>query len=301
MEWLDMLGKARLLVEMAFTALAFLTALMGIYIFLITKSKKFGKNQLLRARRNHRYTAVIFALFTLMFSFSGCYHAFSKLKDDTRDQFYMQHPFATNSIQLDIEKIRQLAKKQITNISLVYMGTLSYWQVKVKDATKRSKGDNKPKDLMKEMSATAPTVLYIAAKDYTLLPDGEKKYAQYLATQFSQQDGSTIQSAVLITKFEGEYGFVNKRLPVWKISYPVNQQERYYVETSSGKLSVRVNNSDLWEANSFNYLHKHHFMDFAGKEWRDFSTMFWVASQIAMIVIGLILYVRSQFKQPKNR
>ena len=300
MEWLNMLGKARLLVEMAFAALAFGTAIMGIYIFLITKSKKPGKNQLLRARRNHRYTAIIFSFFTLMFSFSGCFHAFSKLKEDTRDQYFIEHPFASASIQQDMVKIRQIVKKQITNISLVYLDNQSYWQIKVKEGTKTNKKEITPKDLMKEMSATAPTVVYINTKDYTMLPEGEKKYAQYLATQFSKQDVSTILSTELITKLEGEYGFANKRLPVWKISYPVNHQERYYVETSSGKLSVRIDNTDLWEANSFNYLHKHHFMDFAGKSWRDFSTMFWVASQIAMIVIGLILYARSQFKKPKN-
>jgi hypothetical protein len=41
-------------------------------------------------------------------------------------------------------------------------------------------------------------------------------------------------------------------------------------------------------------------MDFAGKSWRDFSTMFWVAAQIAMVVIGFILYLKTKKKARVN-
>jgi hypothetical protein len=51
------------------------------------------------------------------------------------------------------------------------------------------------------------------------------------------------------------------------------------------------------EGYSFAFLHKHHFMDFAGKEARDISTMFWAASQLAVIIIGLILWRKSRKKQ----
>jgi hypothetical protein len=39
-------------------------------------------------------------------------------------------------------------------------------------------------------------------------------------------------------------------------------------------------------------LHKHHFMDFTGKVGRDISTMFWAMGQIAMVVVGLVLWRR---------
>ena len=39
------------------------------------------------------------------------------------------------------------------------------------------------------------------------------------------------------------------------------------------------------------FYNKHHFgVDFAGKSWRDFSTMFWAMAQIAMVAVGLTLY-----------
>ncbi len=300
MEWLDVLGRGRVFVEMALNALAFITTLMGIYIFFISKSKKVAGNPAVKARRNHRYTAIVFSLFTLLFTFSGCYHAFTKLKTDTRHQYFVQQHYAATDIHFDFGVLQAVAKKQVYNIGLITMDTAAYWQVYVKDANKKSMPEAKSKDLMKSMTAPAPELVYINAAHHTVLPDGEKKYAGYLATLFSHNNPADIKSETVITKFEGEYGFVNKRLPVWKISYAINNNERYYVETGSGKLGVRIDDTDLWEANSFNYFHKHHFMDFAGKSWRDFSTMFWAASQIAMVVIGFILYLRNKRRKTKQ-
>jgi len=61
-----------------------------------------------------------------------------------------------------------------------------------------------------------------------------------------------------------------------------------------------VDDKDLYEGYSFSFLHKHHFMDFAGKSWRDFSTMFWAMAQIAMVAVGLTLYFKIR-KQKKIR
>jgi hypothetical protein len=34
-------------------------------------------------------------------------------------------------------------------------------------------------------------------------------------------------------------------------------------------------------------------MDFGGKTARDLSTMIWAAMQVAMVVVGMLLYVKS--------
>jgi hypothetical protein len=146
---------------------------------------------------------------------------------------------------------------------------------------------------MKDKKVPPPNATYVRTGDYSVLADGEKKYANYLATIFSNNPTPSITATEAITSFEGEYGFVNKRLPVWKVSYATNNNERYYVETSTGKLSVRVDDKDLYEGLSFAFFHKHHFMDFAGKNARDFSTMFWSLAQIALVAIGLILWRKS--------
>jgi len=294
MGWLDFLGKGRLVVEITLTLLTFITVLMGVYIFFTTKSKKVKGNELVKARRIHRLTSILVALFTLMFSLSGGYHAFSKFKEDTRDHFFINNHFSVNQIDFNFPQLLRSLQKPITNISIIQIDTSAYWQVTTKNKyNKNSKPEtNKVKDLMKDMSVQPPTITYIKVNNNSTLKDGEKKYAAFLASQFSKHDISEIKSTELITKLEGEYNFTDKRLPVWKVSYASNHNERFYVETSTGKLSKRIDDTEIFEGYSFNFLHKHHFMDFAGKAWRDFSTMFWVAAQIAMVIIGLILYFK---------
>lgn len=298
MGWLNFLGKGRLIVEIILTLLTFLTVLMGLYIFFTTKSKKVKGNELVKARRNHRFTSIIIALFTLMFSFSGGYHALSKFKEDNRDQFFVKNHFTSANIDFNFHQLQNVLRKPIINISIVQMDTTAFWQVTTKGGfTKKVKPEMpKGKDLMKDMTVPSPSVSYVKVNDTLILKDGEKKYADYLATQFSSHATSEIKSTDVITKLEGEYNFTDKRLPVWKVSYASNHNERYYVETATGKLSKRVDDTEVYEGLSFNFLHKHHFMDFAGKGWRDFSTMFWVAAQIALVIVGLILYFKSRKK-----
>ncbi len=272
-EFLSFLGKAKYPLMALLLVLACITTLMGLYIFFTTKTKKSNGNTQLKARRNHRLTAVFASLFTLMFAFSGAFHAVEKLKPDTRYDFYTNEKINSDKVNSSINKLQSIVGNPITNIGIIRMDDALFWQVAVK------KGERS-------------TLQYYSLNDYKQIEDGDKKYAQHLATLFSKQASHKIKGSSLITKFKGEYGFVNKRLPVWKIDYAINNNERYYVETRTGKLSVRVDDSDLAEGYSFAILHKHHFMDWGGKIVRDISTMFWAAAQIVMVVVGIILWRR---------
>jgi hypothetical protein len=296
-EWISFLGVGRIYVELLLVGLAFITSIMGLYIFFTTKSKKVKGNELVAARRKHRYTSASISLFTLMFSLSGFYQATTKFDKDIRDQFFDKSVCQTANTHLNINSIKQVVKKPITNISYVTMGHNQYYQVSIQKDFGSKTGDKKPKDLMKEMKVPKPQIAYINTSNFELLKDGDKKYAHYLANTFSGNSEKEVTADSLIVKFEGEYGFVNKRLPVWKVAYAKNQNERFYIETTSGKLSVRVDDHDYNSTMIFNFLHKHHFMDFAGKEWRDFSTMFWAMAQIMLIVVGFVLFFKSRKKK----
>jgi hypothetical protein len=298
--WLDFMGKGKHLVEMAVMLLALFTTLMGLYMFFTTKTKQARGNMTARARKTHRYTSLTASLFTLLFTFSGGWHAFSKLTPDTRDQYNADHHFAVSVGSPDLERL-QIAigtDKLISNVSLVIIDGNNYWQVfnKSRQGMGNKSQPAAGKDLMKSMQVPPPNTLYVSTGDYQLLPSGEEHYARYLASLFSKRDSSRIMSTTAITKFEDEYGFVNKRLPVWKIGYAENSRERYYVETSSGKLAALVNDKDLYEGYSFALFHKHHFMDWGGKTVRDISTMFWAFMQVLMISVGLWFWIKVRRK-----
>ncbi len=280
-QWIGFLGKWKLLVEIFFSGLAFITALMGIYIFFITKSKKANG----RTRRLHRFTAIAVSLFTLMFSFSGCYHACSKLASGAALERPLYPRLDAAQANPDIGKMLSAAQAPVANIGLVKMDSEYYWQVYA-----LSSNGNRTKDLMKSMSTAAPSVFYLHAGDYRMLENGEEQYARYLASRFSGRAQNSIRSAKLITQFNDDYTFADKLLPVWKLEYP--HRERFYVETATGRLSKHSNRRSFYEGYSFAFFHKHEFLGGFGKAVKDFSTMFWALAQIIMVSIGLVLYYK---------
>ncbi len=103
-----------------------------------------------------------------------------------------------------------------------------------------------------------------------------------------------LEETTFITKFKGEYGFVNKRLPVYKVQYDLPNNERIYVETSTGKLGAKIENKLAVSGFLFAYLHKYHFLDFAGKTTRDIATVFFAFGNFVVALLGLILLLRKK-------
>jgi hypothetical protein len=296
--WLEFLGKGKLVVEIILNILALMTVIFGLIIFFKTSSKKANGNTVVKARKAHRITSVCIAFFTLAFVLSGGYHVASKFKKDTSADYFNQHWFKTASTIIDLKGIQTALKLPISNISLVHMDNGNFYQVN----TVSLHGNNsKPiaKDMMKKMVMPVPAASYLHLPDLAILNQGETIYAHYLANQFSGNKETDISKTEVVTKFAGEYGFVNKLLPVTKVGYGKNLNERYYVETASGKLSVKINDLDMLEGYSFAFLHKHEFLTPLGKGVKDFSTMFWAAAQIALVTVGLILFFK--VKQRKKQ
>lgn len=298
--WLDFMGNYKLTIEIALTLGALLTTLFGLYIFFTTQSKKSNGNKVMKIRKMHRISSVSIALFTLMFSFSGAYHALKKFSEDTRYRYFDRHVFTAQEAILDLQDLTAVIKKPITNVSLVSIYGKTYWQVSTQ-AGHKNMPVQKNSHQMKNGTMPNPAAIYVSVADNQILPKGEIQYARYLANLFSKHTVKDIQKTETITKFAGEYGFANKRLPVWKVSYASNYHERYYVETATGKLSVRMDDVDMLEGYSFAFLHKHEFLTPISKGVKDFSTMFWAAAQVVMVVIGLVLYIRVRNRMKKSK
>lgn len=291
--WLDAPGNTKLYFIIAICLLSLVTSVLGIYIFCITKTKKANGHATLRAKRNHRYTAIAGAAFTLAWSFSGAWHALEKFKTDDRNAYFVSNQFPA-SVYIDFPRLQRIVNKPVSNFSLVKIDEQTYWRVVTMKGKPHS--THAPVQFMKSMEVPVPAVMFVNTGDYSVLPNGEEKYAAWLASQFSKQPMGDIRSVTAVTKFNEEYNFTDKRLPVWKVSYATADADRYFVETATGKLSVKVNDSDLGEGYSFALLHKHHFMDWGGKTARDGSTMIWAFFQIIMISVGLMLWWRARKK-----
>lgn len=288
--WMDFAGNIKYVLMWAILSLTILTTVMGLYILKITKTVNKNDTPVLKARYRHRKFSVLVFVFTLMFAFSGAFHALDKVNKENKNGLILSQQIRSNGLSPDIAVIQKQIQSPITNISSVPINKRLYWQVfalpEKKEAVKKKSKD------FRNQGAVPLSTYYIDAEAGQIIENGDQQYAAYLALQYSGLFEKDIKEKSYVTKFEGEYGFVNKRLPVWKIGLNKNDNARYYIETSTGYLSTVVKDGDVWEGLSFAYLHKHHFMDWSGKIGRDISTMFWALVQIILIATGLILWAR---------
>ncbi len=111
-----------------------------------------------------------------------------------------------------------------------------------------------------------------------------EQQAQQLTAYVLKQPLSQIKAAQWITSFSGEYGFINKRLPVLKVQTQGNDGLRLYIEPSTGLVASNVSNTDALEGLSFAYLHKWRFIDI-NKTYLD--VLMGITASLIVVVLSL--------------
>ena len=125
------------------------------------------------------------------------------------------------------------------------------------------------------------------------------------------QNGSTVLSPIdlaqriagvdgevsLVTGFGADYGFVNRRLPVWRVTAADGQ--RHFVDLSQGQVVAQVSALDRAELWAFNQIHKWQLFDGLGRAGRDALMSFFAASLLALAVVGLTLWARARRRVAK--
>lgn len=114
-----------------------------------------------------------------------------------------------------------------------------------------------------------------------------------LASHHSGMPLQALGTPQLITKFEGEYGFLNKRLPVWRVQAQAPGNPRYYVELGTGALAARVDDLGAFEGYVFSVLHKWHVGDMP-KDLRDVLSATFALGNVVVALMGLTMFLRRQ-------
>lgn len=294
--FMDMIANntARIFAMLFFLSIIILSAVAGLVIYGLMwkkfKPAKPGNSQSL-LRKYHRSIGVWSSFVTFTFALSGAYHAVQKFDPDERLKFVYEPVIKTETIS----KASIIDLKGISNISFVKWGENIFWQIVKKDwETNQTKID------------------YVNLADGKTLEDGNFKYARFLANRFSSMENSTAEACCaemessanstiseaeitetkLVTKFAGEYGFVNKRLPVIKLLYDTPDHIAYYIETTTGRLSTKVNDGARREGFSFAFLHKYSYLDFLGKNMRDGIMTGAAMSVLIVSILGLLVFLK---------
>ena len=132
----------------------------------------------------------------------------------------------------------------------------------------------------------------MAALSANTAPLDDERYARALATTFSRRPETQIQSVAAVTEFGGEYGFINKLLPVYRITYAAPHAARYYVHLDSATLAAQVDNFDYVEGWTFAHLHKWQWLEPIGRWPRDLLMMTFALGAAVVGGLGFLLFLR---------
>ncbi|MCC8425647.1 PepSY domain-containing protein [Mucilaginibacter sp. UR6-11] len=267
----------RLIVLLVLVSTVFLALLSGLTVYGLfwnnfktvaqkLKDKQTGDRRFVH--RYHRQLGLIISFILLMFIISGGFHIIAGLRSNGAEkqqyaQLINRNDLALSNLQLP------LADQQIKRVGLASFNGRTYYQVT----------NNKKQ------------VLYFDAVTGSELVNGDQQYAAFLSNYYGVKTTGS-PTITRIGQFDNEYGFINKRLPVQKISYPDGTS--WYIETTSAKLAAKITGIDRAEGLSFIFLHKFFWMTWAGKDIRDIVSMLAALTILVVSLLGFTAFIKNK-------
>jgi hypothetical protein len=231
------------------------------------KRKENGTDDKRFIHRYHRQIGLIISFVMLMFAVSAAFHLYVKLPNNE----VKKQPFAQiiKREELDISNLQlPIADSLIKRVSLADFNGKTYYQVT----------NNKKR------------IQYFDATTGQELSGGDEQYAAFLSNYYIGTKTAP-DSINRVGQFTNDYGFINKRLPVQKLSYP---DRDVYMETTSAKLATKVDGLDRAEGLSFIFLHKFFWMTWAGKDIRDIVSMLFAGGILIVALLGFIAFLKNK-------
>lgn len=147
---------------------------------------------------------------------------------------------------------------------------------------------------------------YLTAQEgRTLTKDAEIRYARQLAGSFCKPVKDRVVSVTRIDQFNDEYGFIYKRLPVFKVQYDDDAHTRCYIDPIDGALAATFRDGlASFENWSFTRIHKWHFLNPLGTLWRDLLMIAFALGNVAVALSGAVTFLapaRLSLKMPNEQ
>ncbi|MFV5593874.1 PepSY domain-containing protein [Acinetobacter junii] len=279
------------LMQIALISILTLT-LMGIGLFFKIHNRKnhrLGKKPI---RFFHRYLGISLSVFILLWVFSGFYHVWHKKPELINIQpIFHTQDLNPEAWQLAVQ--RPIQRLNLVPIAFNQNQAHAGWMVQLtgKPQLQGSMTAAKEHDHHHRAKDAAPTIELIDAKHARKLNPLEQ--SKYLAAYYLNLPLEHFTQSSWVTRFGGEYGFINKRLPVIKVETNLNDQLRLYIEPSSGVIAEQVNQQDAIEGFSFAYLHKWTWLPI-DKTLRDILLATIAGLITVLVILGSVLAIRKR-------
>lgn len=279
-----------------------ISAFSGLYLyFKLGKAKQRLAGKPLRIW--HRRLGLIVSLSALIFASSGLFHLIMSYQQQ-RNAIESAIEMASIN-QLNEQVWQQVIAKPLAKLDLLSYGQKPYWYA-LPTST-----DGKNHQPLSQVAALAKEKIEAeqhnhhphkpareAVQPYVLAADIEsanmnriEDLVKLKAINMAKTTDSSVEKIEWITKFENEYGFIFKRMPVIKVQMNDTDNTRYYIEPATGILSAKVRDIDGIEGFVFAYLHKWSF-NFINKDLRDILVSLFALGNILVAMMGFMLFYR---------
>ncbi|HEY0246220.1 MAG TPA: PepSY domain-containing protein [Mucilaginibacter sp.] len=268
----------RLIVLLVLVTIMFLALLSGLTVYAlfwknfksVAQKRKLNNTDDKRfIHRYHRQIGLIISFILFLFITSGAFHLIVQLHNSGVEK----PPYAQliNRSQLTYSNLQlPVADSNIKKIAVASFNNHTWYQV----------------------TTTKKQILYFDTLTGKELADGDKQYAAFLSNYYGDGNSSGKPTITRIGQFDNEYGFINKRLPVQRVSYP--DGENVYIETTTAKLAAKVAGIDRAEGLSFIFLHKFFWMAWAGKNIRDVVSMLAALCVLTVSLLGFVAFIKNK-------
>ena len=250
----------------------FLTAISGIIIYGLFYSvfKQIDPKKTNSHRRRHRLLGLLFSLFVFTFAFSGAYHVWIQL-----------WPNRTGFNQLN----SQMATHELPDSSQFNLTTFTNWGI--------VQYNGKP--VLQTLDHDAKVFSYHHLETGDSIENGNENYNLQLINHYLKRRliDHSIKQHEWVTEFTNEYGFINKHLPVMRYQLNDSDCTTFYIDPACQKVTAEIQQSDRMEGFSFAFLHKFHFLDALGKNFRDGLLVFFALAIALTTYYGMHLLKRN--------
>lgn len=121
----------------------------------------------------------------------------------------------------------------------------------------------------------------------------DEALARAMVPAFAPGSEFNIADISLVRAFTAEYGFANKRLPVWRVEFDDPAAPRLFIEPRTSTLAARITPAQAAESWSFRTFHKWQFIDpfftdrMTGRTVRDGLMVLFILLAVGGVASGL--------------
>lgn len=297
-EWI----RVAIILTMVGSILAAAILGLGLLVFLKRTPKRKG------GRKWHRLLAYVAVIPALTFTSSGLFHLlYNASLTNSEAAAYVPKPLTADELAVTGNSLSMhLGDGQVLDMITAIRGPDEEPLMRLAfsaDSSQTMAADHGPHAHHGAGATNAnngPQVMWIKAGTGHMYEGGPKAVASAIAVNAAGVSLDSIRSITPVTGFTSEYGFLFKRLPVWRIATDGPGEPRYFIDTVDGVVSAHVTNGDLFEGMTFSSLHKWQFMDWIGQKKRDLLIMFFVSMILGTTIFGWFVQIRRVRAKKRN-